>query len=85
VVGNGVAERSDGKDVVNGTSGVEATHEAAPVEDAPQRPNGNHVTASGGKGAVANGVARVEVELLDGSAKDVRVLGAQGAVAMVTF
>jgi len=86
VVANGGAGSRDDKDASNGVSGAEATHRTAAADDAPQRSKGvdgrNHVTATvGSKSAVANGVARVEVELLDGSAKDVKVLGAQGAVA----
>ena len=77
MVANGGTERSDGKDAVNGVNG------------APQQANGvdgsNHVTATVGKGVLANGVARVEVELLDGSAKDVKVLGVQGADALAVF
>ena len=89
VVVNGGAERSEGKDAVNGVNGAEATHRVAAPNDAPQRANGiggsNHVTATVSNGAAANGVARVEVELLDGSAKDVKVLGEQGSVAVAGF
>ena len=71
--------RTDGKGAAGSPRGEGVPRGVAAADDAPQRPNGiggsDHVTAAVGSSAV------VEVELLDGSAKDVKVLGEQASTA----
>ena len=81
---NGIEESSDHEQAAVGGSNAGATENLKAMANGLDSHHGGKngsksAATAAGKSAAANGTERVEVELLDGSAKDAKILGEQPA------